>query len=322
MLRRNGSGWQITLAVAGLTILALAVLAGRLHQNATLVADPAAQVAAAVPPAAVQAAPVAGQQAAPAAPAAPAAAAPAGSDSPRDAAPPRVAASGSAKGHARVAPGSVPVVPAVVATGQTLFADSFATAPLGTGLPAGWVLGDQAQSSSGGLPIIGGLLGGLPVVGSTINSLMPQTVLDGSQRVLARATGAWSHLSAGSTWVDYAASADVKPTSSGLGFVGVAGRYQNANNYVTCGVKDDQTLELVQVIGGKGRLLDSQPATIASGVFHTVRMNLQGGQLTCALDGVTLLHGTDTSVTSGHIGLIALGDVTSEFDNVVATALP
>jgi hypothetical protein len=156
----------------------------------------------------------------------------------------------------------------------------------------------------------------------TVTDLLPSTVLDGSQHVLDRVTNTWSHLSAGSAWLDYSASADLKPASASSGYVGVAARYQDANNYVSCGIQSGGVLQLWDVVGGKATLLASKPLSVASGVFHKVRLDAQSNQLSCAMDGTMLLHGTDLSVKGGRIGLIALGDVTSEFANVLATGLP
>jgi hypothetical protein len=211
------------------------------------------------------------------------------------------------------------VVPAVLGAGQTLFSDNFASDPLGTAVPAGWSL-DGATSR------VDGLLSGVPVLGSlglgtTVTSLLPREVLDGTTPVLSRVGNTWTRLTAGSAWLDYSVSADMKTLPSGSGFVGVSGRYRDANNYLACGIRADQGLQLWDVVNGQATLLSSKPMDIASGVFHTVQMQMQGAQVSCSLDGVTLAHGTDTSVSAGKIGLIALGNLASEFDSVKATTL-
>jgi hypothetical protein len=207
-----------------------------------------------------------------------------------------------------------------VAGGRTLFFDNFASDPMGTGVPAGWLLADPT-AVDGGLPLVGGLLGGLPIVGShSVATLLPSVVTDGTQ-VLSRVTGAWSHIAAGPVLTDFSASADVKPMSGDLGFAGVAGRFQDASNFLSCGVRNGSSLQLWQVIGGQQRLLAAAPVSLASGVFQTVSMNMVGRQLSCALNGVTLLRGATSSITSGRIGLIALGDLATAFDNVRAIAL-
>jgi hypothetical protein len=346
MMSKRGGGWQTAVAIAGLAIVGVVLVAPRAREAASLVAAPSAAVA----PSSkltVQssqdtqavAQPVAAPSAPADAPVAPAA------GNPGAAAPARSRAHGKL-GVGGVTSGVTGVVPAV--TGTTLFSDNFASDPLASGLPAGWQLGsatrvvsDTTQSVAGGLPVLGsggsgggggGLLSGLPLVGgllgggsssatSTVSNLLPSVVMDGTH-VLSRATNSWSILSAGSAASDFSASADLKPMSSDLGFVGVGGRLLDANNYLTCGIRDGKSLQLWQVVGGQAKLLDARSLAVPMGVFHTVTMAMKGSQLSCAMDGTNVLSATGTSLTRGKIGLVALGDLASEISNVRAATLP
>jgi hypothetical protein len=352
MMSKRGGGWQTAVAIAGLAIVGVVLVAPRAREAASLVAAPSAAVA----PSSkltVQSPlePQPTDQPA-TAPAADAPAAPAPGDSGSSAAPaaPRASVKGGAQGQAgpvSAVGGVTAGVPAAAGVTKTLFNDGFASDPLATGLPAGWTLAsatrvasDTTQSVAGGLPILGsggatssgggGLLGSLPLVGgllggggatSAVSNLLPSVVQDGTH-VLSRATNSWSILSAGTSATDFSVSADVKPMSSEVGFVGVAGRLLDANNYLTCGIRNDKSLQLWQVVGGQATLLDTQSLAVASGVFHTISMVMNGSQVSCAMDGANLLNTSGASLTNGKLGLIALGDLTSEIDNVRAATLP
>jgi hypothetical protein len=324
MFGKHGTVWQVGLAVIGLVIVGI-VLFGPRGKATTLVTSPTADVAsnnaqaaqaAVQQPAAQQQStdqPAGGQAAS--APSDGASAAGSGSGS---AALPAAATSAAAKAGARAGAATLPAlsaVPGVSTVGRTLFLDNFASDPLGTGLPTGWLLADPT-SGLNGLPILGSLLGGL-----TSSTPVPSIVNDGVH-VLSRPAGSWSHLSAGPMTVDSSATAGVKMMGQGSGFVGVAGRFQDANNTVMCGLSGGTTLQLLQIVNGHQQLLASSPVTAAMNVFHTIRMDMQGGQMSCSLDGGSVLHATGSWTSPGRLGLVALGDVTSEFNSVMATALP
>jgi hypothetical protein len=324
MFGKHGTVWQVGLAVIGLVIVGI-VLFGPRGRATTLVTNPTADVAnsAQAAPAAVQQ-PAAQQQSADQPSGGQAAAAPsdgatAAAASTGSAALPAASTSAGGTAVARAGAATLPAlaaVPAVSTVGRTLFLDNFTSDPLGTALPTGWLLADPT-SGLGGLPILGSLLGGL-----TSSTPVPSIVNDGVH-VLSRPAGSWSHLAAGPMSVDSTATAGVKMLGgSGSGFVGVAGRFQDANNSVMCGVSGGSTLQLWQIVAGRQQLLASTPVAAAMNVFHTIRMDLQGSQMACSLDGGSVLHATGSWTSPGRLGLVALGDVTSEFNSVMATALP
>ncbi|HXM55758.1 MAG TPA: hypothetical protein VOB72_10245 [Candidatus Dormibacteraeota bacterium] len=338
MFGRHGTLWQVTIAVVGLAIVALVLIGPRARERATMITSPAAIVGVGSSTAdRVQTAPAIEQTSDPAAPAPADPAAPA-PDPSRPGAPaqPGTGVSGGVSGGVQATTGgALPSAPAVSSLSnvagtatKTLFSDNFQNDPLASALPTGWSLLDTVTGSTGGgllggLPLVGGLLGGGAT--QTVTSLLPTTLLDGGTHVLGRATGSWQHLTVNaagsSSWADYTATADLKPIS-GSGFVGVGGRVQNASNYLTCGIVNGQGLELLQVVNGQSQVLSSKPLSIAPNVFHTVQMTMQGGSVSCAMDGVTVLNGKTSTLTSGPLGLIALGSLASEFDNVRALALP
>jgi hypothetical protein len=322
MFGKHGTVWQVGLAVIGLVIVGV-VLFGARGKATTLVTNPAADVANNAQPAqAVVQQPAAQQSAdqasggqAASAPSDGAAAAGSGSGS---AALPGASTSAGGTAVARTGAATLPglsAVPGVSTVGRTLFLDNFASDPLGTGLPTGWLLADPT-SALGGVPILGSLLGGL-----TSSTPVPSIVNDGVH-VLSRPAGSWSHLAAGPMTVDSSATAGLKMLGQPSGFVGVAGRFQDANNTIMCGMSGGTTLQLWQIVAGHQQLLASTPVAAAMNVFHTIRMDLQGSQMACSLDGGSVLHATGSWTSPGRLGLVALGDVTSEFNSVMATALP
>ena len=314
---------QVTLAIAGVAIVGVTLIGARAREGVTMVTAPAAVVAPnAVTTHAQGTARTAPAAPAPGGPAAPGVAPVAPVAPVGDPAPPRAAVPG-AQGHAPVDAGRLPAVSRAAGRDRTLVADDFERDPLAARLPSGWRLDDtpavaQAIPILGGLPVVGGLVSGA----GPASDLTPSTVLDGSH-VLVRGSGSWSHLSMSSAgaWVDYSAGADVKPLSAGRGFVGVAGRFRDAANHLTCGIRDGSSLQLWQVVDGQQQLLASALLPVTQNAFHTIRMDMTGGQVTCSLDGAMLLRGTTSSMVAGRLGLIALGDVPAEFDNVRAIAL-
>jgi hypothetical protein len=225
---------------------------------------------------------------------------------------------------------SLPVIPTVNKIGQTLFSDSFTSDPVGSGVPTGWQLADPTTSTSGqsssgsGVPVLGGLLNtlGLGSTAGQVTDLIPSIVNLNGTHVLSRVANSWSHLSAGSVWADYSVSADMKTVSVSTGFMGVAGRFESASTFLACGIQNGTTLELLQVVNGQAQVLASSPLSAPANVFNTVQMTMQGASLSCSMNGTMVLHATGTSITSGKIGLVALGGVSSAFDNVKAIALP
>jgi len=329
MFGRHGTAWQVTVAIVGLAIVGVVLIGPRMRERSTMVTSPTAIVAnnadrVSVAPAAEQAPP----------PADPAAPAPADPSAPNpDPAAPRPGAGLKSAGDAvKATTSGLPSVPAISAVTNTatstLFADNFESDPLTRALPTGWRLLDASQTSSGGgLPLVGGLLSGLLGGGgatSSVTSLLPTSLLDGTH-VLGRSGGSWSHLvadtSGGTSWANYTASVDVKPLS-GSGFVGVGGRFVDSSNFVSCGIQNGSALELLQVVDGQTRVLASQPLAAVPNVFHTVQMTMNGSQLSCSMDGQLSLNGVTSTLTSGPLGLVALGSLSSEFDNVRAIALP
>jgi hypothetical protein len=131
-------------------------------------------------------------------------------------------------------------------------------------------------------------------------------------------------LSAGSTWTDYAVSADVTPSLLSLGGdMGVAGRFVDANDYYGCGIHDGTSLELWRVWHGERQVLDSRlvPTAGLTG-SHAIRLGLRGNQLDCSMDGGAALHAADGSIASGRLALVAQNGQASGYDRVEADSLP
>jgi hypothetical protein len=166
-------------------------------------------------------------------------------------------------------------------------------------------------------------VGANPPAGWTVTTGQWDGVVADTSHFMRHSFGqADAQLAAGSpVWTDYSVSADIRPGLLAAGDAGVAGRYQGPGDYYECGVVGPTSLQLWRVKGGQRQVLDStlQVLAIDLGRFHTIKLNMRGNQLTCSLDGVTLLHATDGSILSGRVALAASSAEGVDFDNVRVT---
>lgn len=155
------------------------------------------------------------------------------------------------------------------------------------------------------------------------------TPLDGSWSVVSDSTFVYKQTSttgealavAGSTgWTNYTVSADVKlyDINSTAGS-GVVARYRDANNFYMLRLHASGALQLYKKVGGTFTLLASASTSVAINTVYTLSLSLNGSALTGLLNGTALITFTDTSLSSGEIGLRTFTQTTS-FDNILVTA--
>jgi hypothetical protein len=145
-------------------------------------------------------------------------------------------------------------------------------------------------------------------------------ITDGSQVYQAQNTGNPISLSsAGDTsWTDYTYQADVKVTSlNSGGSVLLMARFLDNNNYY--GFRYNQSTGTVQIIkvfqGVQTVLASSGPVSVHLNQTYTAVATVNGSTLSASVNGVVLVSATDSSITSGKVGVGAFNG-TAEFTNV------
>jgi pectate lyase len=129
--------------------------------------------------------------------------------------------------------------------------------------------------------------------------------------------------SAGSqSWTDYSVQADVKVVNfNGSNRTYVAGRYKDGNNFYAASLYNSNggTLEIRKKVNGSTTTLASKSNFgLSTGTLYTVKLEMVGSTINMYVNGVLQLTATDTSLTSGAIGLDAYKTLT-EFDNIIVS---
>lgn len=147
-------------------------------------------------------------------------------------------------------------------------------------------------------------------------------VQDNGSYVYRQTSANEGRASTGSTaWSDYAVEANVKIDNwNGTNRAYVAGRYQDGNNFYAASLYNSGggKLEIRKKVSGSTTTLATLDYPLASGTWYTVKLELAGNTIRMYVNGTLQLTATDTSLTSGAVGLIAYKSAAS-FDNVVVT---
>lgn len=145
-------------------------------------------------------------------------------------------------------------------------------------------------------------------------------VLDNGNYVYFSSSTNEGRTSAGNqSWTDYSVQAKVKVENfNGSNRAYVSGRYQNGNNYYAASLTGGNKLELIKKVGGTTSTLVSKNYTLSTGTWYTVKLEMQGSTLKMYVNGNLELQATDSSLSSGGIGLVARGTVT-KYDDVLVT---
>ncbi|PWW02398.1 PelA/Pel-15E family pectate lyase [Paenibacillus cellulosilyticus] len=127
-------------------------------------------------------------------------------------------------------------------------------------------------------------------------------------------------ISAGtSTWGNYSVSADINVSNYNSARVMLCGRFTDANNYYAVSLYNGVTLEIRKKVSGTSTTLVSKSLTVATGTNHNVKLEMSGSTLNAYVDGTLQLTTTDSTFTTGVIGLITQGSA-AKFDNFVVTS--
>jgi hypothetical protein len=122
-----------------------------------------------------------------------------------------------------------------------------------------------------------------------------------------------------STWQNYTVAAKVKADSfdaNNQAGIGLVARRVDANNYYTfMYYKSTNSLKILKVVGGTTTDLVTVPFTFTLGTWYDFKAVVNGSTLEFWVNGIKLLTTTDTSFTSGQMGLYS-HRASSKFDNL------
>ncbi|MFI2858070.1 sugar-binding protein [Paenibacillus sp. JSM ZJ436] len=124
-----------------------------------------------------------------------------------------------------------------------------------------------------------------------------------------------------SDWSQYAVEAKLQ-SSSDSNSIGVYARYGGENNHYLLRLDTgSDTLSLVKKLNGNATLLDSAPVVLDLNTLYTVKLAVDGNQLTGYVDGTPLLSATDSSLTKGKIAIGGYSKSSYSVDDVLVSDL-
>lgn len=123
--------------------------------------------------------------------------------------------------------------------------------------------------------------------------------------------------SAGSqSWTNCSVQARVKVDNfNGSNRAYVCGRYKDGNNYYAASLMSN-TIEIRKKVSGSSSTLVSKSYTVATGTWYTVKLELNRSTINMYINGSLQLTTTDSSLTSGAVGLVPY-KVTAKYDDVI-----
>lgn len=103
---------------------------------------------------------------------------------------------------------------------------------------------------------------------------------------------------------------------------GLVWRCKDEKNYYVCRINPlEGNIRLYKVIDGKRTQLQSAEVNTVAGKWYTLRVIMTDNQISCYVDGKTLLQWTDGSLKEpGTVGLWTKADAATSFDNLMAAA--
>lgn len=126
--------------------------------------------------------------------------------------------------------------------------------------------------------------------------------------------------SAGSTsWKDYSVQSKVKLDTFNTGNrVYLAARYVDGNNYYGASFYNNNggTLEIRKKVNASSSTLVSKSYAITTGTWYDVKLVVEGTSIRLYVNGVLQLSATDSSLSTGAIGLITQGGAMAKFDDI------
>jgi pectate lyase len=147
---------------------------------------------------------------------------------------------------------------------------------------------------------------------------------DGGPVYRQSSTGSDAKAQTGSTgWANYAVAARVKPVawSGSDRSVGVIARAQNMTNYYQLGLSSNGQVQLSRRAGGGFQVLASAAATITTGSWYALRLEVFGSTLRGFLDGNQVISTVDSTFSTGRVGLYGRY-ASGVFDDVQVTDQP
>lgn len=145
-------------------------------------------------------------------------------------------------------------------------------------------------------------------------------VLDNGNYVYYSSSTNEGRTSAGnSSWADYSVEARVKVENfNGSNRAYVSGRYQDGNNFYAASLSSNK-LELRKKVSGSTTTIASKSYTFNTGTWYKVKLEMNGSNLKVYINDVLQLQATDSSLSSGGIGLVAYKTVVKYDDIIVST---
>jgi pectate lyase len=134
-------------------------------------------------------------------------------------------------------------------------------------------------------------------------------------------TGADAKAQAGSiTWTAQTVSATVRPVAFGntTRSAGIVARAQNMTNFYSLVLVGGGSVQLRRTSGGGVATLASAPLVVSTGTTYTLTLSASGSSLTGAVNGSALVSATDSTFSSGRVGLVA-SFASVVFDTVLVT---
>lgn len=97
---------------------------------------------------------------------------------------------------------------------------------------------------------------------------------------------------------------------------GLVWRYRDADNYYVtrCNALEDNCT-MYHVINGRRRPFQNHGVKVATGVWHTLKMEARGNHFIVWFDGQKVLDARDDTFQSGRVGLWTKADSVIEFDD-------
>lgn len=100
---------------------------------------------------------------------------------------------------------------------------------------------------------------------------------------------------------------------------GVVWRYQDPDNYYLARANPlEHDFRVYRVVGGKRELFEKAEVMAPAGQWHTLSITMQGGHITCELDGKPYLEAhDDTFKNPGLVGIWTKADANTAFDELM-----
>jgi len=162
---------------------------------------------------------------------------------------------------------------------------------------------------------------GAPSIWTVTGNVLQQTtnIRDGLGNALPQ-LGTYASYDPGISWTDYSLELDLDTNDDDT--IGVMFRVSDSSNYYRFSLSSQQAFRrIVKNVAGVFTLLAEDTVAYTVGQTYALEIVVQGSSITVSIDGTEILSATDTSLSSGTIGLYSFAHGGSYFDNVVVTEL-